>query len=336
MNAKALIKLLQGAGFRGPALQKAWAIATRESGGRPDAFNGNTGTGDQSYGLFQINMLGSLGPARRRQYGLRGNADLLDPAINARVAYQMSKGGTDFGAWGIGPNAYHGAPQRAKQRYLELLKQFPGSKGGATEQPTGNTFGHQRTSSATSAVELAQADRQLTGDWLLERAAMRRAGQAIPFGAGLLALGERRRQLQRAYADQSQALSPVAPGAVPEPRNTTFSSPAGSVQLPTRWMGTHVTDGLKWGSKTAEDIMAKAGTAVLAPEDSEVVYFHPTGAQGGGSMLLRTASGREYWLGHIDQGLAAGSRVRRGQQLAIVSADHAHPHVHIDARNTGG
>jgi Peptidase family M23. len=108
----------------------------------------------------------------------------------------------------------------------------------------------------------------------------------------------------------------------------------GFLQAPTSWQGTHVTDGLGWGTKTAEDIMAAPGTAVGAPEDGVIEYFHPTGAQGGGSMLLRTDSGKEYWLGHIANGLPHGSRVKRGQQIAVISADHPRPHLHIDERAT--
>lgn len=105
-----LLATLKGAGFKGEALKTAWAIAKRESGGRADAYNPDRSTGDDSYGLFQINMLGNLGPSRRKSYGLSSNRDLLDPATNARVAYAMSKGGSDFGAWGIGPNAYRKMP----------------------------------------------------------------------------------------------------------------------------------------------------------------------------------------------------------------------------------
>jgi hypothetical protein len=91
---------------------------------------------------------------------------------------------------------------------------------------------------------------------------------------------------------------------------------------------------MDWGSMTAEDIMAKAGTYVGAPEPGVVKYFHPTGAQGGGSMLFDPdAPGGDYWLGHIAQGMPAGTRIkRRGQRIARVSADHAAPHVHIDRR----
>lgn len=91
--------VLRQAGFTGPQLQMARAIMLAESGGRATAYNPNAGTGDNSYGLFQINMLGAMGPARRRQFGLPSNEALFDPLTNAKVAYQMSKGGTDWSPW---------------------------------------------------------------------------------------------------------------------------------------------------------------------------------------------------------------------------------------------
>ena len=101
-----LVSTLQKAGFKGEALKTAWAIAKRESGGRATAYNPDRSTGDDSYGLFQINMLGGMGPSRRKQFGIKRNEDLYDPLVNAKAAFQMSKGGKDFGAWGVGPNAY--------------------------------------------------------------------------------------------------------------------------------------------------------------------------------------------------------------------------------------
>ncbi len=91
--------VLQQAGFTGQGLETALGVAIAESGGRPMAHNGNAGTGDNSYGLFQINMLGKLGPARLEQYGLSSNEDLYDPLTNAKVAFKMSDGGTNFQPW---------------------------------------------------------------------------------------------------------------------------------------------------------------------------------------------------------------------------------------------
>ncbi len=91
--------LLAEAGFHGHGLDVAVAVAQAESGGHTMSHNTNAGTGDNSYGLFQINMLGSLGPARMRQYHLKSYNDLFDPRVNARVAYEMSDHGTNFQPW---------------------------------------------------------------------------------------------------------------------------------------------------------------------------------------------------------------------------------------------
>jgi hypothetical protein len=89
------------AGFRGEDLVKVVAISKRESNWRPSAFNGNAGTGDRSYGLMQINMIGDLGPARLRQFGLSTNEQLLDPQTNLDAAFRMySDSGGSLNAWG--------------------------------------------------------------------------------------------------------------------------------------------------------------------------------------------------------------------------------------------
>ena len=98
-----LKELLTLAGFEGKSLKVAWAIVMKESGGRPKAHNGNANTGDNSYGLFQINMIGGLGEDRRNKFDLKQNVDLFNPLLNAKIAHHMSGGGEDFGAWGLGP-----------------------------------------------------------------------------------------------------------------------------------------------------------------------------------------------------------------------------------------
>jgi predicted protein tyrosine phosphatase len=104
LSDKDLKNLLKLVGFEGQNLKEAWAIAKKESNGRPFAFNGNTNTGDSSYGIFQINMLGMLGPDRRNKYDLDHNADLFNPVVNATIAYKMSDGGEDWSSWkGITP-----------------------------------------------------------------------------------------------------------------------------------------------------------------------------------------------------------------------------------------
>lgn len=103
-----LKELLKAVGFEGYSLKLAWGIVMRESRGGPTSHNENANTGDNSYGLFQINMIGGLGADRREKFGLSSNDELFDPVTNARVAFHMSGGGEDFGAWGVGKNAYNG------------------------------------------------------------------------------------------------------------------------------------------------------------------------------------------------------------------------------------
>lgn len=77
------------------------AIALAESTGNIYAHNPNPP--DDSYGLWQINMLGDLGPDRRARYNLRSNEELFDPATNARVAYSLSNQGTNTTPWATAP-----------------------------------------------------------------------------------------------------------------------------------------------------------------------------------------------------------------------------------------
>lgn len=90
-----LVAILKQAGFSGYALKYAWAVAIKESTGRPMAHNKSS----DCYGLFQINMSGSLGTDRIAKYNLSSREDLFDPLANARIAYQMSNGGKNWSAW---------------------------------------------------------------------------------------------------------------------------------------------------------------------------------------------------------------------------------------------
>ena len=99
-----LKELLSLVGFKGTDLVVAWAVAKKESNGRPLAFNGNHKTGDSSYGMFQINMIDGLGPDRRTKFDLDTNSELFNPVKNAEIAYYMTSGGDDWSSWkGITP-----------------------------------------------------------------------------------------------------------------------------------------------------------------------------------------------------------------------------------------
>ena len=98
-----LRKVLHAAGFEGAALDTAIKIARAESGGIPGRHSDPSLLSDDSYGLFQINMLGKMGLSRdtyyKNKYGSIGYKDrnsLYDPYINAKIAYELSGKGTTW------------------------------------------------------------------------------------------------------------------------------------------------------------------------------------------------------------------------------------------------
>lgn len=126
LNAGQLKWLAQSVGLTGDDVNIAAAVALAESRlpgsvnpplSDPRAFNGKAP--DASYGPWQINMHGSLGPARRAQFGLRSNDDLYNPATNARAMRQIHReqGWKGWGAFTNGsykahlPHVHAAAPQ---------------------------------------------------------------------------------------------------------------------------------------------------------------------------------------------------------------------------------
>lgn len=90
--------LALGVGLPPAEAKKAAAIAMCESGGDPNAHN--TRPPDDSYGLWQINMLGRLGPERRAQFGITSNDQLFSPAVNAKAMKSVyTKAGNSFRPW---------------------------------------------------------------------------------------------------------------------------------------------------------------------------------------------------------------------------------------------
>jgi len=136
-----LLQLAQGAGFKGQDANTMAAIALAESSGNPGAHNRNAGTGDNSYGLAQINMLGSMGPARLKQFGLQRNEQLLDPQTNFKAAKQV-RDSSGFGAW----STY------GSSKYKQFLPQVQKAAAGLPSTPA------TTTSTSTPATSTAQQE----------------------------------------------------------------------------------------------------------------------------------------------------------------------------------
>jgi hypothetical protein len=99
LNDAQLKELLKAVGFEGSSLKMAWAVAKKESNGRPLAYNGDKSTGDHSFGIFQINMNGDLMNNRIEKFELNSVSDLFNPVTNAEIAFYMTKGGKDWSSW---------------------------------------------------------------------------------------------------------------------------------------------------------------------------------------------------------------------------------------------
>jgi Lysozyme like domain len=163
------------AGFRGSG--------PSESGGDPNAHNFNPSTGDDSYGLWQINMLGGLGPERRKVFGISSNEELLNPITNAKAAYQVYKS-QGWSAWSIYKSGAHkanmaGASEGARGVVSPtIIDKIISGIGSFANDPIGAI-----TDPVTDPIEkaLAAGTNQL-----------KKAGFTLVFGAmglGLIALG---------------------------------------------------------------------------------------------------------------------------------------------------
>jgi hypothetical protein len=185
------------AGFRGDALVTAVAVALAESSGDTHAHNGVSP--DNSYGLWQINMLGAMGPERREQFGFDHNAALFRPANNADAAYAIAGNGKDFGPWSTYTNGSYREHLDEARRGVRALDHPKDDKGkhdkGNHDKGKGGKGdhgkGHGRRADLTVDLDALRTFTQRTGDLSdnLRSIAKTRLGQVKvapgrnPFGA---------------------------------------------------------------------------------------------------------------------------------------------------------
>ncbi len=138
LKAQEIASLLQQQGFDKEKIPTMTAIALAESGGRPKAFNPR-GL-DKSYGLFQVNMYGGLGPARMKQFGLKSEQELFDPATNVRAAKGIL-GSQGLGAWSVYKSGkYKEFLPQAQQAVQQLGQGTEKKPEQVAAAPKGNTY----------------------------------------------------------------------------------------------------------------------------------------------------------------------------------------------------
>lgn len=101
MDPRDIARIMYKRGFPVKDIAKMLAIAGRESNWMPSAFNGKPP--DKSYGLFQINMIDTLGPSRRKLFGISKDEELFDPKVNIKAA-RLLFGSGNYKPWEKGGN----------------------------------------------------------------------------------------------------------------------------------------------------------------------------------------------------------------------------------------
>jgi len=187
---------LRDAGFPEPIIPTMTAVVMAESSGNPFAHNPNASTGDNSYGLAQINMLGGMEAERLKQFGLRSKEQLFDPATNLRAAKQIYDQ-QGLGAWGAYTNGSYKkflGQEAAGNQPVQAPLTLQSSSTRASESPsTGldpNGIGIETDSSLPVGAQIAMAGlaghKRMAGgldhgaifDKAIETPAERMAGQA--------------------------------------------------------------------------------------------------------------------------------------------------------------
>ena len=123
------------AGWPESEIPKLVGVVGAESGYNPRALNPNASTGDYSMGLAQVNMLGSMGPERMRQFGLKSQDELYDPLTNLKAARKIFES-QGWNAWSV---ARSGKYQDYLPKAGELESGSFGS--GSTQRPAGAALG---------------------------------------------------------------------------------------------------------------------------------------------------------------------------------------------------
>jgi hypothetical protein len=164
----------KSAGFSGNGLVIAVAVALAESSGNANAHN--PVPPDNSYGLWQINMLGDMGPARRKQFGLSSNSELFNPNTNAKAAYAISNGGKNWRPWSTyTAGLYLG--------YMPRARKAAGNPDTSGNYPSGGTSG---SGSAVQASFLGISEITTFFEFVTDPITWMRAGMILAGGLLLL------------------------------------------------------------------------------------------------------------------------------------------------------
>lgn len=168
LTANEIAYYAKKAGFPDGEIALATAIAMAESGGNTRAHN--TRPPDNSYGLWQINMYGSLAAGRRVMFAITSNDALFDPATNARAALMIRRG-QGWTAWSVYTNG-------AYKKHMTAA----GAAAGAPTAPDGTNDSFTNPLDKLNPVNQLEAVIEKMTKWVQEQALR----MAMFFGGGFL------------------------------------------------------------------------------------------------------------------------------------------------------
>jgi len=136
------------------------AIVMAESSGRPGVINNNPKSGDNSYGLAQVNTFGPLAH-RSELAGIKDFNQLLDPQTNLNVAKKI-KDSSGWGAWSTyGTQSFKQALGQVQKAAGEPASPLPTSA-----NPTTTTNPNQQNSSGNTYNFYVSGNNQDAQDFL--------------------------------------------------------------------------------------------------------------------------------------------------------------------------
>lgn len=301
------------AGFRGAALNTAVQIAGAESSFIPT--NSYTpGPQESSHGLWQINVAPTANP----QYA---NYNLNNPLVNAKIAFAMSKGGTDWSPWTTYTSGrYRSEPTGSGTGVV------PGSSTGGAG--AGIPSMSNALPTMPSAPSVGNRDAQILGSFLKETQSSANpfnsgiggpkgaaiGGQSI-LGSGLL--NAMKAPTPQHFAQAQSSLQTLA-GGTPLKTHPAAAQTGSAYVNPIQGATIGRTD-------MGVDLNLPVGHPIRAIGDSKVINIYPNWYAGQPYVLLQLTNGPQagkyyYVAEQIAPSVRPGQTVKAGQTIGTYAS----------------
>lgn len=213
-----LVKAARAAGFKGQALVTAVAIAMAESNGNPkDIGDINLSEpGEKSVGAWQINYRPSRDVVAGKTNPVRDPTKNLDLLNNAKAAYIISGGGTNFRPW----STYTSSPSSPRNytHWLPVARVAVNSSGGSVLDTIGSAitdpFGTAGAAGSAVLNGVTGAIGGVFSGWAADAFKIGLTIVLVGGGVGLIVIGATRLAGASKSVQTVQQTAPLAAAAV--------------------------------------------------------------------------------------------------------------------------